>query len=66
MKNNLKSYRKIYKLTQKELAEQLDLTREHIQRIEKGSHIPNLDTAFKISNYFNVTIEEIFIYNKGE
>ena len=64
--NNIKNYRKIYKLSQVELAEKIGITREHLLRIEKGNHIPNLETAFKIANYFNVSINEVFEYKKDQ
>ena len=64
--NNIKNYRKIYKLSQVELAEKIGITREHLLRIEKGNNIPNLETAFKIANYFNVSINEIFEYKKDQ
>lgn len=64
--NNIKEFRKIYKLSQIELAEKIGITREHLLRIEKGNNIPNLDTAFKIANYFNVNVNEIFEYKKDQ
>ena len=64
MKNNLKILRAKYDLTQKELAEEVDVTRQTIISIEKERYEPSLTLAFKLATFFNVKIEDIFIYKK--
>lgn len=61
MKNNLKIYRAIEDLTQQELANKLEVTRQTIVAIENNKYDPSLNLAFKIANFFNVKIEDIFI-----
>lgn len=61
MKNNLKIYRAIEDLTQQELANKLEVTRQTIVAIENNKYDPSLSLAFKIANFFNVKIEDIFI-----
>ena len=62
MKNNLKVYRAMNDLTQEALAEKLRVTRQTILAIEKGKYDPSLELAFKISEVFDVKIEDIFLY----
>lgn len=61
MKNNIKIYRAIENLTQQELANKLEVTRQTIVAIENNKYNPSLSLAFKIANFFNVKIEDIFI-----
>lgn len=60
MKNKLKVYRAMNDLTQESLANELEVTRQTIIAIEKNKYDPSLSLAFKIAEYFNVSIEEIF------
>ncbi|MBR1368425.1 XRE family transcriptional regulator [Methanocalculus chunghsingensis] len=62
MNNRIKIYRTEHGLTQEELAVALGVTRQTILAIEKGKYDPSLELAFKISRYFGVTMEEIFLY----
>ncbi len=62
MKNKLKVYRAMYDLTQDDLAKKLGVSRQTIISIEKGKYDPSLKLAFKIAKFFNVKIEDIFIY----
>lgn len=60
--NKLKELRIKYKLTQKELAKNLGVTPDYISQIERG-RIPGMETAIKIANFFNTTVDEIFLAN---
>ncbi len=62
MKNKIKVYRAMYDLTQEDLAKKLGVSRQTIISIEKGKYDPSLKLAFKIAKFFNVKIEDIFIY----
>ncbi len=64
MKNKLKVYRAIKNINQEQLANALDVSRQTISAIEKDKFSPSLELAFKLAIYFNVKIEEIFIYEK--
>lgn len=63
MYNKLKVYRAMHDLTQGDLAEKLKVTRQTIISIEKGKYDPSLDLAFRIADFFEVKIEDIFQYN---
>ena len=64
MKNNLKVYRAMHDLTQEDLAKVLGVTRQTIIAIERDKYDPSLVLAFKIAEFFNVIIEDIFIYKE--
>ncbi|MBI5681493.1 MAG: helix-turn-helix transcriptional regulator [Methanobacterium sp.] len=64
MKNKLKILRAMQDITQEELAKKLGVTRQTIIAIEKEKYDPSLILAFKISKFFKVQIEDIFIYNE--
>ena len=64
MKNQIKVLRAAKDITQEQLAKDLEVTRQTINSIEKGRYDPSLTLAFKISDYFEKPIEEIFSYNK--
>ena len=64
MKNKLKVYRAMHDMTQAELAKILEVSRQSIISIEKDKYDPSLSLAFKIAEYFNVKIEEIFLYKE--
>lgn len=60
MKNRLRVLRAEANWTQAELAERLGVSRQAVNALETGKHVPSLDLAFKISAVFGQTVEEIF------
>jgi putative transcriptional regulator len=64
MKNKLKVYRAMHDLTQEDLAERVEVTRQTINAIEKGKYLPSLDLAFKLAKLFEVKIEDLFVYDE--
>lgn len=62
MKNNIKELRNAIKLTQGDLAERIEVSRQTINAIEKGKFDPSLPTAFRLAEVFKCAIEELFIY----
>ena len=44
-------------LSQEQLAEQLDVSRQAVSKWESGKAIPESDTLISISEYFNVTLD---------
>jgi putative transcriptional regulator len=61
MKNNVKKLRKLYNLTQKDLADKTNVSRQTIIAIEKEKYDPSLKLAFKISRILKKPLESIFI-----
>lgn len=63
MKNNIKDLRKLKKITQAELAEQVEVTRQTIIAIEQDKYDPSLQLAFKLAHFFETTVDQLFEYN---
>lgn len=64
MKNRLEELRKQRGIRQEELAAVLEVSRQTIGSLENGRYNPSILLAFKIARYFEVSIEEIFIYEE--
>lgn len=64
MKNRLEELRKELGIRQEELAEVLEVSRQTIGSLENGRYNPSIMLAFKIAKYFNMSIEDIFIYEE--
>jgi len=62
IKNLVYELRKVKAITQEQLALELNITRQTVIAIEKGNYIPTLLLAIKISRYFKLPLERIFIY----
>ena len=60
MKNRLKVLRAERDWTQANLADNLGVTRQTVNAIEKGKFDPSLPLAFKIARLFESSIEDIF------
>ncbi len=60
MKNNIKELRKSKNLRQEDLAEILGVTRQTIIAIENNKYDPTLELAMKISEYFELSVNDIF------
>ncbi len=65
MKNRLEEIRKQKGIKQEELAAALEVSRQTIGSLENGRYNPSILLAFRIARYFNMSIEEIFIYEEG-
>jgi putative transcriptional regulator len=67
LKNKLVEYRKTFGYSQERLATRLGVSRQTIISIEKGKYDPSLNLAFQLAQVFDVSIEEIFVYEeRGE
>lgn len=60
VQNYLKVWRAKKDLTQQQLADAVELSRQTINSIEKGKFIPSILTVLKIASYFETSVEEIF------
>ena len=66
MQTRIAQYRKERKVTQEELAEAVNVTRQTIISLESGKYKASLVLAHKIAQFFQVTIEEMFIDKEEE
>ena len=64
MKNRLEEIRKARGIKQEELAAALEVSRQTIGSLENGRYNPSIILAFKLARYFDMRIEDIFIYEE--
>jgi putative transcriptional regulator len=53
-------------MTQQQLADEVEVSRQTIVAIEKGKYSPSLELAFKIARVFDKPLEEVFTYAPEE
>ena len=66
VKNNLEKLRKERGIKQEELAAALEVSRQTIGSLDNGRYNPSIILAFKIARYFQMSIEDIFIYEEDD
>ncbi|ACO84318.1 helix-turn-helix transcriptional regulator [Clostridium botulinum] len=64
--NHIREIRQKKGITQIKMAEDLQVTRQTINAIEKNKYNPSLELALKIIAYFDVPIDEIFILEEDD
>lgn len=64
MENKLEELRGELDITQEDLASSLGVSRQTVISIEKGRYNPSLVLAFKIANYFEMSIEDVFLFEE--
>ena len=64
MKNRLEEIRKERGIKQEELAAALEVSRQTIGSLENGRYNPSITLAFKLGRFFDMSIEDIFIYEE--
>ena len=62
MKNRVEQLRKEMGLSQEEFARALRVSRQTVSSIENGKYNPSLELAFQIADFFQKTIEELFLW----
>lgn len=66
MKNNIRVERAILNISQAELAERVQVTRQTINAIELGKYVPSATLAMKIARTFGKKVEEVFELEEGD
>ncbi|SDE19210.1 putative transcriptional regulator [Bacillus wiedmannii] len=66
MKNIVKELRLKYGITQQELADKVFVSSRTIISLEKQKYNPSVLLAYKISAVFNLSIEEVFIFEEDD
>ncbi len=64
LENKLRVLRAIRDITQEGLARELGVTRQTIHAIENDKYDPSLELAFKLAHFFDVKVEEVFLYHE--
>jgi putative transcriptional regulator len=66
MQNRVRELRDAHSLTQKELGEQVGVSRQAINAIETGKFDPSIWLAYDLAQFFGVSIEKLFIFNRED
>ncbi|MCO4351505.1 helix-turn-helix transcriptional regulator [Staphylococcus agnetis] len=61
MENNLKFYRKLANMSQKELAESINVTRQTISLIEVGKYNPTINLCIALCKVLNTDLNSLFL-----
>ena len=64
MKNKIEDIRKAKGIRQDEFAKQMGVSRQTISSLETGRYNPSILLAHKIARFFDMTIEEVFIFEE--
>ncbi len=59
LSNNIQYLRGTHKLTQKQLADKLIITRDCLAAYETGRNEPSIQNLIRLSDYFSVTIDHL-------
>lgn len=66
MKNRIEQIRKDRGIKQDEFAKLMGVSRQTISSLETGRYNPSIFLAHKIAKYFDMTIEDVFIFDEEE
>ena len=61
MKNNIKVQRAMHDMTQADLANEIGVSRQTINAMEKNKYVPSTVLSIKIAKLFKVPVEDLFI-----
>lgn len=64
MKNRIEQIRKAKGIRQEDFAKALGVSRQTISSLETGRYNPSIFLAYKIAKLFEMTIEEVFIFEE--
>lgn len=64
MKNKIEQIRKAKGIRQEDFAKSMGVSRQTISSLETGRYNPSIFLAYKIAKYFELTIEEVFIFEE--
>lgn len=63
MNNRIEEIRKDKGINQDELAKTLGVSRQTISSLERGRYNPSITLAYKIAKLFELSIEDVFIFD---
>lgn len=66
MKNRIEEIRKERGIRQEDFAKLMGVSRQTISSLETGKYNPSIFLAYKIAKYFEMTIEDVFIFDEEE
>lgn len=66
MENRIKELRQQFDFTQQDLGDKVSVSRQTIISLENGKYNPSITLAYKIAKIFNLSIEEVFLFDEEE
>lgn len=66
MKNRIEDIRKERGIRQEDFAKAMEVSRQTISSLENGRYNPSILLAYKIARYFEMTIEEVFLFEEED
>jgi putative transcriptional regulator len=66
VKNRVRELRSMVGLSQEVLGDELGVSRQTINSIERGRYLPSLPLAIAIARYFTTTVEDVFEPEEGD
>lgn len=66
MKNRIEEIRKERGIRQDEFAKLMGVSRQTISSLENGRYNPSITLAYKIAKYFDMCIEDVFIFEEED
>ncbi len=66
MKNRIEEIRREKGIRQEDFAKLMGVSRQTISSLETGKYNPSIFLAYKIAKFFEMTIEEVFIFDEEE
>ncbi|MEE1299369.1 MAG: helix-turn-helix transcriptional regulator [Acutalibacteraceae bacterium] len=64
MKNRIEEVRAARGIRQEDFAKAMGVSRQTISSLENGRYNPSILLAYKIAKYFDMTIEEVFLFEE--
>ena len=64
MKNRIEEIRSEHGIRQEDFAKAMGVSRQTISSLENGRYNPSIMLAYKIAKYFDMTIEEVFLFEE--
>ena len=65
MKNRIEEIRRTRGIRQEEFAKAMGVSRQTISSLETGRYNPSIFLAYKIARFFDLTIEEVFLFGES-
>ena len=66
MKNRIEEIRRTRGIRQEEFAKAMGVSRQTISSLETGRYNPSIFLAYKIARFFDLTIEEVFLFEESD
>ena len=64
LKNRIEEVRTARGIRQEDFAKAMGVSRQTISSLENGRYNPSILLAYKIAKYFDMTIEEVFLFEE--